>query len=292
MTALSDQRIDCITGSRIGAIVGDDPNRSRAAVKREMVRQHFGAPGEYVDDPATAWGRAHEHIALVRYELEHGVELYGKQLFIRHPEYTFLGVTVDGLTTSLDDGRGVVEVKCPWRASYTSIDQCPHYLEQGSLQVECTQRQWVDYCIWRPNGMTIERKEYDPTWLERHMDKLVEFMTEFRETVADPELAAPYLAPKLDIRTDARWIELATEAQELLGDKERLDARLGEIKKEMAGMAGLSSAKGGGIHLVRVEKKGSVSYKKVLEEYAPDADLEPYRGDGSIEWQLRRAKES
>jgi len=51
-------------------------------------------------------------------------------------------------------------------------------------------------------------------------------------------------------------------------------------------MCGDKSAVVAGRNVTKVDRKGSVSYAKALAEYAPDADLEPFRGNPSTSWRI------
>jgi hypothetical protein len=42
-----------------------------------------------------------------------------------------------------------------------------------------------------------------------------------------------------------------------------------------------------GRSLTKISKAGSVSYAKALAKYAPNADLEPFRGKPSVYWVIK-----
>lgn len=195
---LSPERVGRITGSRIAPILGERRSgKSRVGVLREMVREHFGAEQDprdpYMDEMA-AYGHEHEADAITLYERETGLLVYGCQEFVIHPVYDFLGVTVDGLVG--DDGTA--EIKCPSRATFTHIDEREDYKLQTRLQIECTQRLWCDFCVWRTRQpIEISRVEWDPTWLPSVLPVLEAFMAEYEAVVASEELSAPFLAPKV-----------------------------------------------------------------------------------------------
>lgn len=55
---------------------------------------------------------------------------------------------------------------------------------------------------------------------------------------------------------------------------------------ELIGMANGCNAEICGRKLTKVEKKGSVSYAKVVKDHCPKVDLSPYTGAPSTYWKL------
>jgi hypothetical protein len=55
----------------------------------------------------------------------------------------------------------------------------------------------------------------------------------------------------------------------------------------MVRIAGERNAVFAGRNLTKTERAGAVSYAKALAKYAPDADLEPFRGKPSSYWGLK-----
>ena len=49
-----------VTGSMVGAVLGLDPNCTRAEAMRRMVRSWQGLPSEFQGNIATQWGINHE----------------------------------------------------------------------------------------------------------------------------------------------------------------------------------------------------------------------------------------
>lgn len=192
MTDLSPLRVGRITGSRIATVLGLNKYATRGDLLREMVREHFGAESEFKGNQATEHGHEHEDDALCLYERETGELVYGGQVLVLHPSVPFLCVTPDGLVGS----AGMVEVKCPLRASYFHVDERPDYAAQIRLQLECTKREWCDLVIWRAGRIWTSRVEHDPDWLPSIEAELRAFMWEFEGLRDSPEQSAPLLAPK------------------------------------------------------------------------------------------------
>jgi putative phage-type endonuclease len=290
MTTLSPLRSGRITASRVAGILGLSKYQTRDEVLREMVRQALGAEPEFAGNEATAYGNDHEEDARTAYEALTGNLVLDAQDFVQHPDIEWLGVSPDGCVGA----DGLVEIKCPMRAYYTTAAQVPHYVAQMQLQMACTGRAWTDFVIWRSYGqadrlgvdpLIVERVPADPDWLPSHLAALSEFHREFLEIVADPAKAEPFLtSPE---RSDPEWAQAAVEffaADEAVAEAGR---RLDRAKARLKELAGDRSAKGCGVAVSRSERSGSVDWKAVAGKYAPDADTEAFRKATSVVWTVR-----
>jgi hypothetical protein len=288
---LSPLRVGRITGSRIAKIFNISPYGDRASVMREMVREHFKAPSEFLGSFITDYGHEHEPHAIAEYETCYGVlvEKAGDdQELVIHPEFDFLAGTPDGLIG--DDG--MVEAKAPWKAVYSHISQRPDYQMQVRLLLEITGRQWADFVVWRPDGIAVSRVEHDPWWLEGVLPTLEQFHTEYVAIIASPARSAPHLDPLPTERTDPDWLEHAANilelqiAADLIGAEMKAEKdRLVELYK--AAPEG-TPARGGGVLLVRSEKSG-IAYAKAVKELLPGADLSAYKGEPTVVYSIRQS---
>lgn len=285
-TALSPLRAGKITGSRIPAILGLSPYNNRAGVMREMVRQHHGADEEFTGNIATDWGTEHEDEAITAYEQREAVFVHAGQGILVHPN-GILAVTPDGLIG--DDG--LIEVKCPWRGTYTHISERPDYEAQCRLALEVTGRDWCDFVVWRPGSIAVSRVVRDPEWLPLVLPDLELFLAEYQTIITDPALSAPYLQPLVDERTDGEWALAAVAYLEAKTELDRAAANADFARQELIALAGESTARGAGVHVIRSERKGSVSYAKALKALAPTADLSPFQSAPSVVFQVRTSAE-
>jgi ABC-type hemin transport system substrate-binding protein len=76
------------------------------------------------------------------------------------------------------------------------------------------------------------------------------------------------------------------EYDDLTEAMERAKARQDEVKELIVAMANGRNASIAGRNVTKVEKAGSVSYAKAIAKYAPNADLEPFRGKPSSYWKV------
>lgn len=269
-----------ITASKVAGILGLSPYQTRADVLRAVVRQRLGAEREFKGNALTAYGLDHEMDAINDYERSQGVLTYGHQTRFVHPDYPWLSATPDALIG--DDG--LLETKCPPnRAKYAHVDERPDYRAQILTQLECSGRKWGILGVWKDYTGTIpSRIEYDPLWLPSVMDTFLAFIAEVDRIVADPALAAPYLAPLVDERTDEEWQTAATTYLDDLLELRAAKRAVGESRTVILKLAGGRKTRGTGVSVTYSPRKGNIDHKAAVAALAPAADLESYRSDTTI----------
>jgi putative phage-type endonuclease len=274
MSTLSLLRTGRITGSRIAGVLGISPYDTRSSVLRAMVRQHFGAEDEFTGNIATDWGTEHEPDAIEAYERREGILIHSSQEIIVHPDLP-LAATPDGLIDEL----GVLEVKCPWRGSYVHIDERPDYQAQCQLIMFLTGREWTDFGVWRAHtGVIVSRLLADPQWILDVLPAIEQFMAEYETITASEELAAPYLSPLVDQRTDPEWAEAALAHIEAKLTVERAQAELDQAKALLVGLAAGKPTRGCGVSIHYRQNKGPIAYSRIVKDHLSALDLTPYRG--------------
>lgn len=277
------QRIGRITGSRVAAILGLDKYKSRDDVMRDMVREYHGAESEFTGNEATVFGHEHEPEAITAYEDQAECLVISTGLHV-HADHDWLAASPDGLVGH----DGLIEVKCPFRATYTTLAEVPHYAAQIQLQLACTMRDWCDFVIWRDGGIIVERVEADPLWLFQHMPALEAFRAEYLATVASEEKSARHLIPL--IREDLTWSALEAEYADAKAEADKAGARLEAAKKALIAEAGEQSQKGRLVQVIRSERSGTVDYAKAIEHYAPGADLSAYRKKPTVVYSVKECR--
>lgn len=275
-----------VTASMVGAILGLSPNMTREGALRRMVRDALGEPAEFTGNIATEYGKSKEDGAATEYHMEH-LHYPAKCGFFVHPVETWLGASPDR-TVGHD---GLLEIKCPFslRAAkpptFKPLGDQPHYYAQMQIQLFVTGRAWCDFYQWAPHGAKLERVSRDEDWLDKNLPKLKDFyQTSFLEAMKDPKEYLAPLRPSVDGLAAMRAVQEWDELSEAI---ERAEARKKDLLAEMVQLAGGVDAKVAGRNLTKVSRVGSVSYAKALAKYAPDADLEPFRGKPSEYWVLK-----
>ncbi len=280
------QRVGKITSSRASAILGRSKYATPDDVMREMVRGHFKKDSEIIDNIAMKWGRDHERQAVYQYEEKSGNFVISTG-FVDSPDVDFLGGSPDGLI----DDDAVLEVKCPFWRHAIDITKEPTYADQVQHLLSTCARSKSDFVVWKPSGLTIQRVDLDRSWLKTSMPIFEAFIKEYRKIIADPELAKPYLAEKWQTADDAEWNRMQAEYIDARAMSMYAETEKNMIKMEMVGRA-ITENTGSNIKLsnctmFKTKRKGSVSYKKIVDKHLPDLDLEEYRGKPSTSWSVR-----
>lgn len=270
-----------LTGSMVGAALGLAPYMSKDDCLRALVRDMHGMPSEFEGNIATEYGTNFEPQAKVAYEMLTGHDTV-EVGFI--PFETWSGVSPDGLIG--DDG--LVEIKCPFGLrkdedpTFKPLADQPHYYAQVQMQLHVTARQWCDFFQWSPRGHKLERVEYSPEWIAENLPRIMAFWWKAKD--ADP---ADFEGPKRKVIDTPEAARLIAEYDELSEAIDNANGRKKDIVARLVEMSEGKNATVAGRNLTLVRRKGSISYAKALAKYAPDADLEPFRGKESESWQVK-----
>jgi putative phage-type endonuclease len=158
-----------INASTLGSVVGLTNFRNKDGLTdqkvafdrlRHELKGDPGEPGESND--AMEWGQLREDEARNAYaaymqEFHGGVGEISDVGSISHSMYPWLAASPDGLVGD----NGLVEIKCPFNARFDEPRTFVYesYRLQVNLQLEITEREWCDLCIWTTKGLYIERIE-------------------------------------------------------------------------------------------------------------------------------------
>lgn len=274
-------RVGKLTASRVGAALGVNPWQKPGDLVRAMVREYHGAEPEFVGNIATRHGHQHEPLAVLDYMSETGrmVEEAG---FYIHPDHDWLGASPDGFVGT----DGLLEIKCPFSlrngGEFKTLQDQPHYYAQVQVQMASTGRTWTDFYQWSPHGTKTERVEFDVAWWKENLPKLASFYEQYLTELDNPA----HLKEKTKIISGERYEAMLARYDELRRIQDEAKAEQQDILGALIDAAGETSAEICGRKLTRVERKGSVSYAKVVAEKLPDLDLTPWTGEGSVSWRL------
>lgn len=272
-----------LTGSNVGAALGLNPWKTPQDLIRQMVREYHGADSEFQGNVATEWGTFNEDGATAEFQMETGLFVQPCGFFV-HPEHKWLGASPDGLVGN----HALVEVKCPYglrdksRPEFKTAEEQPHYYAQMQIEMACTGRNVCYFYQWAPQGSKVEEVHYSAQWFEENLPALIEFYDFYLSELDNPD----HLKPKRGTVNTNKAAMLLEEYDELADAMERAKNRRAEVLGELVQMAGEKDSEICGRKLTQVERAGSVSYAKALKKYAPDADLEPFRGKPTTYWKL------
>ena len=271
-----------VTGSVAGAILGLDPNTSREAALRRLVRDWHGAEPEFSGNIATRHGQAHEDGAIIDFMMETGLDVEPVGFL---PYEDWLGASPDGLTS---DG-GILEIKVPFSLrksedpNFKPLAEQPHYYAQVQVEILCAEATHGWFWQWSAHGTKLERVEIDQAWRDENLPRLKQFHAELMDAIRTPD---EYLAPRRVMIDTLAASRLLREWDEMAEAEDRARDRKAAILEELVQMAGNSDAEVCGRKLTRVNRAGAISYAKALAELAPGANLEKWRGQPSSSWRL------
>ena len=214
-----------ITASNFGRIAKRRPTTPVASTVKSLLYS------KHLETKEIRWGKTHEidaksaYITYLTSRGHHDADVTESGLVISEEE-PCLGCSPDALVNIHDCGLGIAEFKCP----YTAQSQTPqeaatasnkggscfldssgkvllkknhnyYYQVQGTLAI--TKREWCDFVVWTPKGLSVERIVADQEFWERIKPKLVQF---YKQAVL-PELAFPRFQRGQAIREPVRDVD-------------------------------------------------------------------------------------
>jgi putative phage-type endonuclease len=279
-----------VTASNIGAILGLDPNRTRADVLRMMVREANGLENEFKGNIATEYGKRHEKDALEILKI-----MLAKWRFNDGQYYTSeiagvpCGASPDGFAY-YEGKEYLIEIKCPFGLrndtdpTFKDLDEQPHYKAQVMFQMLVSGIKECLFFQWNPYTQKLNHIFQDNKLTDKIIDELPKFWAEYQEALANPE---PYLQDKVvtidDEATQAKLTQYLSVVSELKDLEELKKQYLDELVK----MTGERDCIIMGKKLSKTTRAGSVSYAKVVADHLPNLDLTKYTGKPTSYWQVR-----
>ena len=273
-----------VTGSMVGAILGLDPNTSRAEAMRRMVRASEDAPSEFIGNIATNWGVMHEPEASEAFQYETGI-VVAPASFVVHPTLAWLGASPDGYA----EGDALLEIKCPFGlrndeapVAFKTVEEQPHYHAQMQIQMFVTGRKRCLFWQWTPNDRNLTVVFFDQAWIDENLPKLEAFYEEF--LAADP---ADHVEDRRVLIDTPRALQMLAEYDDLVDAEAKAKERREELLQELVKLSGGRDAIIGRRKLTKTERAGSISYAQAIKVLAPGADLEKWRGKPSSYWTFK-----
>ena len=283
-----EQRKGRITGSKVGVILGLSPWQKPSDVLRAMVREHHGAPSEFLGSVATDHGTNNEQRSVLAFMRETGLNVEKCGFF---PYGDRMGASPDGLT---DDG-GVLEIKVPFGlrngGEFKPIAEQPHYAAQVQMEMLSSGRKHAYFAQYvAPKGdplspdyvqeqINVERVELDETWLDSNLDAISHFYDLLLSELNNPEHLEP-----LRVVIDAQ--EVLEEIDMLRARQKADEAREKELLSVLIKQAEGKNALVNGRKLTLSKDSKSVAYAKAIAELAPDADLNKWTSVKRGSWRL------
>lgn len=278
-------RVGKLTGSSVGAALGLNPWKGPDDVIRDMVRDYHGLERDFKSNVATEYGNLHEPLAVMEYMGNTGLHPEETGFHV-HPDHDWLGASPDALIE--DDG--ILEVKCPFGLrnkkgddlAFKTAEEQPHYYAQIQVEMACTGRNYAHFYQWSKHGDSLQTVEFDPEWWDQHFPEMEAFYNRYLSELDNPE----HLEDKQKEINTLKAKKLIDEWDKLKATIDDAEARKKEILVELVSMSKERNAIIHGRRLTKVERKGSISYAKVVKDHCPNVDLSAYTGEPSEYWKL------
>lgn len=268
-----------ITGTDASCIMGDNPWKSAYMLWQEKLGFKDGP----IMNKAMQRGIDLEPIARSFAESSLGIEFI--PVVMQHQEHEWMGASLDGLSK---DGKIALEIKCPKKEVHQmalngSIPR--YYLPQTAHVLEVSGAEKLMYFSYCPE---IESDQFaivevlkDKSYNDLMISKEKDFF-KCLSTYCPPELTEnDYIEMESD-----EWEKLAkryVSLKRLLTDYEKEEK---ETRNRLIDISGKSNAKGAGLRLSKVIRRGTVDYDAVLKHYNIDVDLDQFRKPTTESWRI------
>lgn len=253
-----------ITSSDAAAIMGV----SKWSTAYETWLSKLGFGKEVLDNPAMKRGRDLEPIARELFIKETGILVVPKVVFSK--EYDFMMCSCDGLDLMQEN---LLEIKCPGQEDHQkALDGIipEHYRPQILHQMLTTGLKKAFYFSFTPSSWKLIEMKLD----EKEASELIQREKDFYTCMQT--LEAPQFTDKDYItRSDDLWIERANLFKETVKKRKELELQEELIRQELIQLAGSSNARGAGISVSKIVKKGNIDYKSATKDI--DIDWEKHR---------------
>lgn len=175
-------------------------------------------------------------------------------------EHDWAMASLDGITM---DGNTIVEIKCSGQKDHDMAlgGQIPEkYFPQLQHQMFVTELDFGYYFSYTRAGAAILKINRDDKYIEKMISKEKEFF----------DCMLEFVPPKLSekdfiVKDDEEWQELSgsyLRVKKMLDEMEKEEKKL---KEKLISLAGRSNAKGAGIKLSKIVRKGSIDYSAIPE---------------------------
>ena len=271
-------RKNYIGASDAPIIMGVSPWRTRY----QLWEEKLGLNGGQEETEAMRYGKRKEEEARRAYEDYTGnlLSTDEKDTLIYHPTKKFMMASLDGITF---DRSIAVELKNANAEDHALAKKgiVPEkYYPQVQHQFACESFNVLHYFSYREGDRALVEVTFDRPYI----DRLFEEETRFWDLVLN--LEAPELTDRdyCQLENDSDWKKLASEWSTITRQLADLEKKEKSYREALIAKANGMNARGCGVSLSKIVRKGAVDYKKIPELIG--IDLEPYRKDPSESWRI------
>lgn len=224
-------------------------------------------------------GRELEKHALEKFNKLTGLNLYPRVAV--HNELQFMLSSYDGCD---DYGDVIVEIKCPGPEDHNTalLGMVPDkYIPQIQHQIALVRPKRSFYFSFNEKEDALIETDPNALYIDEMLVKEKEFF-DCMTTFTPPKLTdADYIQ-----REDDEWKALAQQYLLLSTSLNNLEKEEKAVKEKLITLAGKSNARGAGLLLSKIMRKGSVDYTAIPE--LKGLNLESYRKKPSEYWTIRK----
>lgn len=247
----------------------------------QLYREKKGLDKPYTNK-AMQRGIELEETALRMFESETGY-LMSPKVMISHKN-PWQMASLDGLEI---DGKAAVEIKCMKLENHQKALSGfipDYYFSQVQHQIEVTGLDKIYYCSYHPNHVEqiyIQEVYRDDAFILNMIEKEAEFYFNHLKINVPPKT--------MQVIDSEIWCNLSSEYLRLDRQEKEASKRKDEIKDLLLQVSNMENAKGNGIVLTKVEKKGNIMYQNI--PILKTMDLEEFRKSGTSYWQVKESSE-
>lgn len=248
----------------------------------QLWEEKTGKKDHSVSNAATEKGYALEAKARSLYELHKGFE--APPSLVVSDEYDFMRCSLDGWAK---EQKRIVEIKCPGKPviELAKARLAPEYYNiQMQYQLMLTSAEICDYVVFDGKEIVIIEIKPDEEKQKEIFKKVCEFW----------DLVLKDSPPPLSDKDYKEFDDLAAlsdlaELNEILKEKKSLEAKEKELREKIIDKMDHPRMYGSGVRVIRIERAGTVDWKKVEKDYG--VDPEKYRKAPVISYQFRQESE-
>lgn len=189
------------------------------------------------------------------------------------------------------DGKCAVEIKCGGQKAHLTAlygDIPVYYKAQMQHQMYVAELDEIYYCSYRPehteNPIAIMIVKRDEEFIIDMIEKERKFYEEHMLTGIPPKKEEKY--KRMDSPV---WNDIAAEYTKQDNIEKEAAKRKEELKDMLLQMSNMENARGNGIVLQKIERKGIIDYKNIPE--IKQMDLEKHRKPSTSYWQVKEVSD-
>jgi len=227
--------------------------------------------------PQMQRGSLMEDFARSKFEYATGVKV--KPDVVVSKEYPWLMASLDGISV---DNKVVVEIKSPGHKDHSEaiMNKVPvKYFGQLQCQMVCAQVDSMYYCSFDGNEIWYFRVFRNEDYIKVMLKKGKEFYDRMMNDNPPPETEKDFR-----IINEITFDFMAREYVKVKKEREFIQAREEQLKKDLIDFCNDQSSIGGGLKFRKVIRKGNVQYSDIEE--LKNVDLEKYRKDSVSFWNI------